>query len=709
MRNNLKKVLLLTVVFALIGCIPSAQRKFEEKIYEATKYSTYLTYYLMKDFIQRGDFSSAVNVYENFNGPKNNYIRFLYAFSLMKVGKNLQAAKIFRDLSSKKFFLDYTMYFAGLNYYKNGNFNLSKKLLEQHLKQFPTSIFTQEDRCILTKITLKLGIDRVYEGDFPDSADCLFTLIQSKNKRGEPTKKLVRSFIVKYPAHSYESDLLKIAQTSLFNLLSISQLKARWNSLISKGKIKLVKKETWLFSKLNRDYGCYYYYLGMIRFRQKNYSAAIKYFKRARRTRHNPCAQETLYNLGRSYARIGNNKESMKIFKTLLLKFPRSSLREETIYRIALVYSYMKDTESTISSFKKYLNEFPNGKYTNVAHWEIAYESYGQGNTVEAFTNLKALLTSQDYFEKAKALYWLAKWENNEQYFKTLFRNYPLNYYTYIASRCTHFVPGSWDATITYYASTITTFPKPTSITTTHMYNIKELVNLGLKKYIYSEAERALEFSKHQETDAYIIGKWLSENKLYYNSIKIIVNNFPDEILLVHKTQPVYIDLLQIIFPPAFSDIVKQWAEAFKVKSQWIWAVMRQESRFNPHIVSIAGAKGLLQVIDPTARKMLRIMGENQYNYNLFNPDDNIKIGTFYLKFLFKKFNDDPVLALAAYNAGENNVEKWVKTNSYSCIDQFVEEIPYQETRKYVKKVISNWMVYNFLQRLPEYEAFKDF
>ncbi len=700
---------MIFLLFMGESCIPSAQRKLESKIYESTRYSTYLTFYLMKDFIEEGNYTSAIEVYDNFNGLKNNHIEFLYAYSLMKTGSYQKAAEVFEELWNKRFLPDYSLYFSGLNHFKNGEFEKSKKLLELHLSLFPTSIFTQEDRCILTKITLKLGVDKNYEGDFPDSADCLFTLIQKERKQGRNILPLVKRFIMKYPAHPYESDLLSLAGTNIFKLLNTGQLKQRWNYLLSRGKFDIVKREARAFGRRSGDYGCYYYYSGMIRFKKKDYFTAIRYFKKARRTRHNRCAEETIYNLGRSYARINNNEKSLEAFKILLKKFPNTHLREEAIYRIALVYSYMKDTDSTIRAFQRYLKEFPDGKYTSEAHWEIADSSYSRGNTEMTFSHLLSMVESGNYMERARGLYWLSKWFRREDFAQTLFREYPLNYYTYIASRCSRISPPPWDARIRFYASQITYFPPPSTMVTTHMYNLKELANLGLPGYIYSETKQILSLSSHPRLDAYMLGNWLNENHYYHYAVRIVVNNFPDSMLLPRRDQPVYIDLTRLIFPPAYKEIVKQWADTFNIAPQWIWAVMRQESRFNPRIVSVAGARGLLQVIDPTARKMLKLMGESPANYDLFNPDDNIKIGSYYLKLLFQKFDDDPIPVLASYNAGEDNVVRWLNTGHYNCMDRFVEDIPFQETRKYVKKVISNWMVYEFLKRLPEYEAHKNF
>ena len=268
-------------------------------------------------------------------------------------------------------------------------------------------------------------------------------------------------------------------------------------------------------------------------------------------------------------------------------------------------------------------------------------------------------------------------------------------------------IPSPLNVKVKFYSDDITDFPRPSTTIAFHFYNIRELIHLDLTRYLKSEINIILNSSTSKTIQSYIISRLLNDNKLFYLATKTIVQNFPDSMLLIKNNTPLYIDLISLIYPRAYDNIVSQWAEKFNISPLWIWAVMRQESRFNPRAVSVVNAKGIMQVMDSTAQKMLKKMGDNPYYYNPFDVDDNVKVGSFYLKFLFEKFKGDPILAIAAYNAGEDRVASWL-TKKYTCVDSFVEKIPFPETKKYVKKVISNWMVYNFLSRMPYYEFSKN-
>src|SRR5690606_12048629 len=120
-------------------------------------------------------------------------------------------------------------------------------------------------------------------------------------------------------------------------------------------------------------------------------------------------------------------------------------------------------------------------------------------------------------------------------------------------------------------------------------------------------------------------------------------------------------------------------------------ALIRQESAFNPKARSPARAYGLMQVIYPTAR----IFGVRS-RAQLYKPETNVRVGTEYLARLIQRFGSVE-LALAAYNAGPNNVKAWMKRYPTTNINLFVEMIPYAETREYVRLVLRNYKIYQKL------------
>ncbi|WP_081353701.1 lytic transglycosylase domain-containing protein [Francisella tularensis] len=158
---------------------------------------------------------------------------------------------------------------------------------------------------------------------------------------------------------------------------------------------------------------------------------------------------------------------------------------------------------------------------------------------------------------------------------------------------------------------------------------------------------------------------------------------------------------IDMLFPKAFINIVNQNAQKFAIDKDLVLSIMRKESLFDISAGSSAGAKGLMQVTEPTAKFIaqkykLSLVGDKSQGMasQIFIPENNIKLGTANLFFLEKLFDKNPVLGIAAYNAGPGNVAKWLNENEVPAAI-WIENIPFGETRHYVRKVLMYMIVYN--------------
>nr|AXS01285.1 lytic transglycosylase [uncultured bacterium] len=164
------------------------------------------------------------------------------------------------------------------------------------------------------------------------------------------------------------------------------------------------------------------------------------------------------------------------------------------------------------------------------------------------------------------------------------------------------------------------------------------------------------------------------------------------------------LQILAIMYPPFYSNMIAEHAERFSVDPLFVSSVMRQESIFDKDIVSPAGAIGLMQVMPATGKGIAGELREHFAEDSLYNPDYNIRFGTFYLRKRLNQFNGDKVLTLCSYNAGAHNAAKWQDRGKKSEPDVFVEDIGFLETRGYVKKVMGNYWTYKGLVNLPGYK-----
>ena len=160
-------------------------------------------------------------------------------------------------------------------------------------------------------------------------------------------------------------------------------------------------------------------------------------------------------------------------------------------------------------------------------------------------------------------------------------------------------------------------------------------------------------------------------------------------------------------YPQAFSPLIERVAGNEGIPPSFVRAVAREESSFNPDAVSWAKAYGLVQLIMPTARRFAGEVGVRATPRTLTKPEVNLKIGARYMAWLWNRLGENPALVPSAYNAGEGAVRRWLGEDASRPLDVFIEEIPYDETRRYTRRVLQTYGVYQWLadESLPELRA----
>lgn len=155
-------------------------------------------------------------------------------------------------------------------------------------------------------------------------------------------------------------------------------------------------------------------------------------------------------------------------------------------------------------------------------------------------------------------------------------------------------------------------------------------------------------------------------------------------------------DDLELRFPLQHQQLVAKYAQQRQIDSSWIFAVIRQESAFMRDARSHAGARGLMQLMPATAKRVARkALGQRRVSKKaLLKADTNIALGSHYLRQLKERLNDNPVLATAAYNAGPHRVDRWLPRHDLAA-DIWVELVPFNETRKYLRRVLYYASIYD--------------
>ncbi len=161
--------------------------------------------------------------------------------------------------------------------------------------------------------------------------------------------------------------------------------------------------------------------------------------------------------------------------------------------------------------------------------------------------------------------------------------------------------------------------------------------------------------------------------------------------------------------PDDYIEYVRKYAYEYNIPESVIFAVIKVESDFDTEAESVAGARGLMQMMPSTFEWLTsdEHLGENLHKNKLFDPEVSIRYGTYYLNYLYQKFDRNWDTALAAYNAGEGNVAKWLADPEYSDGEGNLTNIPFKETKNYVVKVNNEMDTYKKLYYEDQKEVIK--
>lgn len=154
-------------------------------------------------------------------------------------------------------------------------------------------------------------------------------------------------------------------------------------------------------------------------------------------------------------------------------------------------------------------------------------------------------------------------------------------------------------------------------------------------------------------------------------------------------------NLLKLLYPLENKEVIIKYGQLHKIDPPLLAALIKTESSFDAGAESSKGAKGLMQITPSTGEWIASTIGMKDFNERmLFDPETNIKLGSWYIGHLTDYYNGSFELVFAAYNGGRGNVDKWLKNKNYSLDGKTLDTIPFSETENFVKKLRKNYNIY---------------
>jgi soluble lytic murein transglycosylase len=369
------------------------------------------------------------------------------------------------------------------------------------------------------------------------------------------------------------------------------------------------------------------------------------------------------------------------------------------------MYLLRKDYDKAIDYYREAQTRFPKGTHAGYAHWKAAWLTLRQGRNQEAKRDFEEEIELYPATPQASAaIYWRGRLAEEDHdlagaraYYKKLdarFRNY---YYAELArARLATLGPGPVAvepvlAAIPPLDPEVNPDPDPPE-DDLRVQKAMLLANAGLVDFAAHELRAA---DNGQRWSAAEIAKIYTDYGQYYRALQIMKRAVPSYFALDLSELPR--DYWETLFPRPYWSDLKRFAASNQLDPYLVASLIRQESEFNPGAVSRSEALGLMQLLPVTGRQVARQMNMRRLSpTQLLSPTTNIQLGTRYFRELVDKFGGQVEYALAAYNAGPDKVQEWLG-EKYRDPQEFVESIPFTETREYVEAIMRNAGLYRQL------------
>ena len=644
---------------------------------------------------------------------------FAKAYALYSQGDLSQAGEFFSKARDAKFRLaDYSLYYLAIIASNEGQWDESRRLLTELKRRYPQSIWYYPAELQWAKIDIA-------ERKYTQAGETLQALRSAKGVKTEIIQEA--GYLIAQAQEAQENYALAY---TLYRELRDQFPGSRWSAAARKDQARLRKKfpEIFGFDTLQaladeadrltreREFGdaaiLYKKLINNVEERELRLSYLVKLagvYVTTRQTEEaipvlNLIAREfpetteapkALYQIGQMLWNRHENRQALEYFKVVSEQYPTSAYVDRASYAEGDIYEFLGQKNEAIDLYNKVITYFTSSPIRQNAMWRLAWVYYRAGEWQAAFAAFGALANqAKDRGISNAALYWQARSaakngdnESAKQLYSQIVKGADESYYQNLALRGLERLGISLEEPPTSAAALPAEPDPPLSAQVSfHLSRARELAGISLNRMAVAELDEVSRTKPLGRLRAILIREYFHA-QAYARSLALA-----NQLSGSNEARNYY------RFPLAFWTMIKQHAEERGIDPYLILALIRQESLFDPRARSSAAALGLMQLLPSTARRIAKQLGMSSPSPQaLFEPEVNLTLGTQYLKDLLQRYSNNWFKAIAAYNAGESAVDRWEREIVTDDIEEFVERIPYSETRGYVKLVMRNHRIYKQL------------
>ena len=416
---------------------------------------------------------------------------------------------------------------------------------------------------------------------------------------------------------------------------------------------------------------------------------------------------QKLYFLSECARRVNDDDAMLAAIQKMAKQYPISPWRLKALLSAGNRFLLSNQPESYEPLYRACYESFPSAPEASYCHWKVTWISYLQRRKDAADLLREQLLRYPASTNSSGALYYLGRLAEGAKdfrlargYFDKITERYPGYYYAILARErlaqadLARAVPSE---PVIAFLNTVQ-FPtryspqtyEPTSATMHRIERFRLLSEAGLTKL----AETELRFGARTDGQPHLLAMELARTAgAPYQGLRNMKSLVSDYFSISPDAAPER--FWELLFPLPFrGDVVRQ-CSASALDPHIVAGLVRQESEFNPKVISPAHAYGLTQLVPATGRQLARRAGVKRFSTTmLFQPSMNLRLGTTYLRSLLDQWGGKWEETLASYNAGKTHVMEWIKWGNFQEPGEFVETIPFTETREYVQSVLRNAAAY---------------
>lgn len=396
-----------------------------------------------------------------------------------------------------------------------------------------------------------------------------------------------------------------------------------------------------------------------------------------------------------------NDSTQQGMVNELERRFPQSQWLAEALFSSGNMYMLRRDYRKAVEYYSYLASHFPGYKTSAAAHWRAAWLLYRQGLYSDASRMFDEQIRQFPAgTENAAALYWRGRLYEMQDHkpaqaaanYRAVIAKYAHFFYAQMSRERLKALgqPTTLQAGEAVSVPQLPHLTDAVALDSPHIAKARLIANAGLNDYVGQEIEA--------DPDSESWGA-LAQAQIYasfgetYRAMRSLKKALPFATSAPINSIP--LAYWRILFPEPWWDTIKTESAKNGLDPYLVASLIRQESEFNPGVVSYANAYGLMQLEPNVGRTLARQEGISGFQtYQLLNPEVNIRLGTRYLKQMLDRFGGVQEYALAAYNAGESRVVDWQSAGPYHGMDEFVESIPFTQTRDYVQAILRNIEIY---------------